>query len=222
MNMIFGNATLHWEKWQECIESWQSTASRRYPVFEVYKKPIMVAYQEILESTTEDIISYTHDDTLIFEKDWDLRVAKEFEDPTVGMVGLGGATGYCHPDLYKMPFNYQAMGRVGFASNMREAEIHGARFTGERDVAVFDGFSLFVRRSVLEKRGGWPQNTPISYWAYDTWISCEVARQKLRNRLVGIACDHISGRSPSLIPEDLVAASKWMYDNYSDVIPRYV
>ncbi len=229
MNMVFGNATLHWidasnpeRNWQSCIESWQSTASNRYPVYEVFKKPIMVAYQEIFENTTEEIISYTHDDTLIFEKDWDLRVAKEFEDPTVGMVGLGGATGYCHPLLYKKPFDYMAMGRVGFASNMREAEVHGQRFTGERDVAVFDGFSLFVRRSVLEKCGGWPQGVPVSYWGYDTMMSVEVIRQGLRNRLVGIACDHISGRSPSLISEDLVAASKWIYDNYRDVIPYYV
>lgn len=223
MEMIFGNATLHWEKWQECIESWQSTASRRYPVYEVYRKPMMVAYQEIFKNTTEPIIAYIHDDVTIYEPEWDLRVAKQFDDPSVGAVGFFGGLGHGSPQLYKEPFQVGNFARVGTRSNMRrDAELHGQRFAGECDVAVFDGFAIFIRRSVLEKCGGWPQDQPVSYWGYDYWISCEVRRQGLRNRLVGVDCDHWGGRSPSIIPEDSVAAHKWLWDNYSDVLPYHV
>jgi hypothetical protein len=226
MRMVYGNATLHWSgpegDWKQCIKSWTDHAAYHHNRHEVYRKPMMVAYQEIFENTDEEIISYTHDDVLIGEYNWDKRVLKEFEDPTVGMVGFGGARGHCVANLYDLPFNFSHMGRIGFMSNMRDAESHGSRFTGERDVSVFDGMALFVRRSVLEKCGGWPQGTPISYWAYDYWISCEVRRQGLRNRLVGVACDHLGGRSPSIIPEDIVAAHRELYDEYRDVLPAMV
>ncbi len=219
MNMVYGNATTHWQDWKKCVQSWKDTASRDYPIYSVYLRPIMEAYQEIYQSTTQEIISYIHDDVIINEPDWDLRVAKEFEDPSVGMVGFGGATGHCHPQLYEVPFNWENMGRHNFLSNMRTAEDHGQRFTGERDVVVLDGFAMFVRRSILDKWGGWPQNTTIGYWVYDYAISCEVRHQGYRIRLVGVDCDHLGGKSPSIKDEDIVGASKWLYDRYYDVLP---
>jgi len=228
-SLVLGNATLHWQdatdpahNWKACVESWQSSASRCYPVYEVYHKPMMIAYQEIFENTAEDIIGYVHDDVSIYEPDWDLRVLREFDDPTVGAVGFFGALGHCYPFLYEVPFEVGNMTRIETRSNMRrDAERHGRRFAGECDVAVFDGFGIFVRRSVIEKWGGWPQGIPCSYWCYDYAISCEVRRQGLRNRLVGIDCDHWGGKSPSIIAEDAVAAHRWLYDNYRDVLPYY-
>jgi len=46
------------------------------------------AQNYIYKNTTEPIIALIHDDVNILEKDWDLRVLREFEDSSVGMVGF--------------------------------------------------------------------------------------------------------------------------------------
>jgi hypothetical protein len=104
---------------------------------------------------------------------------------------------------------------------MRNAEAHGERFTGECDVAVADGFAVFVRRSILEKVGGWPVNTPINYFCYDYWLCCETRRQGYRIRLVGVDCDHISGKTASMVQlkDDHAAAHLWLYEHSRDVLP---
>jgi len=220
-SMVLGNATTHWEGYKTCIASWLLTAYYVYPICEVYRKPMMEAYQEIVDRTGEDIIAYIHDDVMIYEKGWDLRVLKEFEDPTIGMVGFGGAVGHGDPNMYKVPYQMVQFARRGFLSNMRTAEAHGGRFSGERDVAVFDGFAIFVRRKILKKHP-WPVGTPVNYWIYDYWISCETRRQGYRNRLVGVDCEHLGGKSPSIVNEDIEAAHLWLYDRYSDVLPYEV
>lgn len=232
--MVLGNATLHWKgtgdnwvtNWTTCVKSWYKTASQRYPRYEVYRKPMMQAYQEIYESTTEPIVAYIHDDVLILEQDWDLRVLREFDDPTVGAVGFFGARRHGAPDLYSGEFEPHKMGRYHTMSNFvktewggTNAEEHGQRVTGEADAAVFDGCALFVRRTVLDACGGWPQNGPISYWVYDYLMSCNVRRAGYRNRYVGVKCCHLESRSPSIISEDWKAAHEYLYSNYKDVLP---
>jgi hypothetical protein len=180
---------------------------------------MMKAYQRIFEQTSQGIIGYMHDDVVIYEDDWDVRVMREFKDPAVGMVGFGAGVSVGTPDIYQVPYHFAQIGRGTFLSNLRKAESHGGRFTGARDVACFDGFAIFVRRAILQKCGGWPVGTPVNYWIYDEMISLESLRQGYRNRLVGIDCDHLEGRSPSIIPEDHGAASLWLYERYRDVLP---
>lgn len=222
VSMSFGITSLRWEGSTNCIRSWFNTASRLYQYGIIYNRPLLEAYNTLLCELDTDVIALIHDDVVIHEPNWDLRVLKEFEDPTVGMVGFGGARGHGDPQMYHVPYEMNQFARRGFMSNMRNAEAHGARFTGERDVAVFDGFALFVRRKILEKAGGWPdqEKTGINYWCYDYWISMEVRRQGYRNRLVGVDCDHLGGKSPSILPnEDIDKAHRWLYANYSDVMP---
>jgi hypothetical protein len=219
MSMVHSLATRHWEKWGECVHSWYATASKKYPAYMVYEKPLMEAYNEVLRNTKEDIIAMIHDDVEIFERGWDARVLKEFDDPTVGLVGFGGGLGLGTADLYQPPYEIRKFARQHFMSNMRSAEIHGHRFVGERDVAVFDGFAIFARRSILEKWGGWPVGTPVNYFMYDNLISCETKRQGFRSRLVAVDCEHYGGRSPSIINEDIEAAHLWLFQNYGDVLP---
>jgi hypothetical protein len=223
LSLVHANATLHWEGWKDCVQSWKDTALFKHPIYEVYRKPIMAAYQEVFENTTEDILCYAHDDVTFYEPDWDVRVMREFKDSTVGAVGFFGAKGHGLPSLYLEPCKPENFMRRGVVSNLRrDAERHGMRFAGECDVAVFDGLTMFVRREVIRKMGGWPQNAPCSYWVYDYLISCEVRRQGLRNRFVGVDCDHWNGKSPSIIPEDHSAAHQWLYDRYKDVLPYTV
>lgn len=229
--MVLGNATLHWageqSDWAECVESWYDTAAAGwYPRYEVYRKPMMQAYQEIYEKTREGIIGYIHDDVLICEHGWDRRVLKEFNDPTVGMVGFFGARRHGAPDMYKGEFDPYKMGRYHTLSNFiktekggTNAEEHGTRFEGEADVSVFDGCAIFVRREVLNKCGGWPQGTPCSYWIYDYNMSCESRRHGYRNRYIGVKACHLESRSPSIISEDWKAAHRWLWDRSRDVLP---
>jgi hypothetical protein len=215
-------ATLEWADYEKCIESWIDTSETSWGKFIIVRgKPILEAYQEGFENSTADIIFYGHDDLLIFENGWDRRVLKEFEDPTVGMVGFGAGLGFGSKDLYKTPYQLPQLGRNRFRSNLVNAEDHGERFTGECDAACVDGFAMFIRRSILEKINGFPLGTPVSYFCYDMALSAEVRRQGYRTRLVGVSCNHLSGKTASMVQlkDDHAAAHLWLYENYKDVLP---
>ncbi len=222
LSMIHSLATRHWEGWGGCVKSWYKTASKHYPAYMVYETPMMEAYQTVFKNTSEDIIAYIHDDVEIYENGWDQRVLKEFRDGSVGLVGFAAGRGLGSLDLYEPPYEIRKFARQEFMSNLTDAELHGQRFTGECDVSTFDGLAIFVRRSILDACGGWPVGTPISYWHYDQWISCETRKQGFRSRIVGVSCRHFGGRSPSIISEDSDAAHLWLYEHYRGVMPMRV
>jgi hypothetical protein len=219
--MVMAIATRYWQGWGRCVTSWMDTAAAGHQYYVVGDKDVLPAYQDAYERTFEPIIGYVHEDVMVSENGWDRRVLNEFDDPGIGMVGWGGAARHGRPDLYVAPYDLPQLGRFGFRSNMRDAEAHGQRFKGECDVAVIDGFAMFVRRSILERVGGWPLDTPICYFCYDYWLSCEVRRQGYRIRLVGIECDHLGGKSSGFIPatDSHAEAHRWLYDNSHDVLP---
>lgn len=219
--MVYVVATREWEGWLKCVRTWTMNAAQKHYVHLVKNRRIMEAYQQAFLHTKQDIIALIHDDVEVFEKGWDTRVLHEFDDPTVGCVGFAGARRHGRPDLYSSPYDLPQLGRFGFMSNLRTAEEHGARFKGACDVAVLDGLAMFVRRSVLEKCGGWPVETPINYFCYDYWLCCEVRRQGFRIRLVGVDCNHIGGRTAlmSALPDSHAEAHKWLFDHSSDVLP---
>lgn len=221
MTMVYGIATHNWEGWLKCVKTWTWQAQGVYRAIIVPGKSVMGAYQEILDRSDEAILAIIHDDVEIYEKLWDVRVLREFDDPKVGLVCFGGALRHGSTDLYRTPYQLPQLGRFGFRSNMRNAEAHGERFTGECDVAVADGFAMFVRRSILEKAGGWPLNTPINYFCYDYWLSCEVRRQGYRLRLVGVDCVHLSGKTASMVQlkDSHADAHRWLYETSKDVLP---
>ena len=172
-----------------------------------------------------DILAFFHDDTILKEEGWVGRVLREFESPDVGLVGFGGALVHGSPDLYKRPYEHTQLGRSYYLSNVDDAEVHGARFTGSNDVAVLDGFSLIVRRDVLDRAGGWPVAT-LGYLGYDYWASCMVHRLGYRCRVVGARCHHLGGRTAVALKknqdesgEAYHAAHRYIYDEFRDVLP---
>jgi hypothetical protein len=180
-----------------------------------------------------DIIAYVHDDCEIDGTDWYDRVEAEFDDPTVGLVGFGGATRHGTPDLYKRPYKLTNLARFNYFSNQKDAEVHGQRFTGSMDVAVLDGFALIVRREILDKAGGWPVDSPIKFHCYDYWLCCMARRNGYRIRMVGVACDHHGGRT-STRPEYAEwlmrefgktdqhvheESHRYVWDSFKDVLP---
>lgn len=188
---------------------------------------MLPAYDYGFHQTSSEILAYLHDDTIINDPDWVQRVMKEFEDPTVGLVGFGGALGHGDPRMYKKPYEYQQLARNQFVSNMVDAENHGQRFTGQCDVAVLDGFALIVRREVLERAGGWPLETPIGYVCYDYWLSCMTRRLGYRIRLVGVPCAHLGGRTFVKLGfgkdpahwQQYIDSHRYIYDEFKDVLP---
>jgi GT2 family glycosyltransferase len=220
--MVYGIATREWDGWLDCVASWdEHTAPRTYPFAIVKNMNVLEAYQTAFEKTREPILAFLHDDLRILEQDWDLRVLKEFEDPQVGMVGFAGAIGHGRPELYKEPFKVPNLVRMDFLSNLQNAEAHGRRFTGERDVAVLDGLAIFVRRSILEKWGGWPVDKPVGYWMYSENLCCEARRQGYRIRLVGVDCDHLGGKTAAIanVTDDYEACHRYFWENNRDVMP---
>lgn len=199
------------------------------PIFvEDGKDGMLAAYQRGFERAKDfDILAFIHDDVIIHHPFWYEEMLRQFEDPEVGLVGFGGATGHGDPDMYQKPYEYQQLARRSFYSNMRDAEVHGKRFAGARDVAVLDGFALIVRRELLEKVGGWPLATPIGYVCYDYWLSCIARRLGFRIRLVGVACDHLGGqtfvklgvgRDPKYWDQYLTS-HEYIYNEFRDVLP---
>jgi hypothetical protein len=177
--------------------------------------------QTCYEGTKEPILAYLHDDVIIHEQNWDVRVLKEFEDETVGLVSFTGALGHGRPELYRVPYHLPDLARQTFISNMRDAETHGSRFTGARDVAIADGSTCFVRREILDRLEGWTTATPYGYWLYMEWLCCSVRRLGYRIRMVGVEFEHLGGKSSGHIAtaptyED---AHRHLYDNNRDVLP---
>jgi hypothetical protein len=189
------------------------------------------AYQEILETTTADFLMLTHDDLTIHETGWEKRVLDLFENENCVGVGLGGATGLGHPDLYKVPYRIQNLARRGYASNQTDAEVHGGRFTGVRRAAVLEQFFMAVRVDWLRSRGGWPVKH-LTHHGLDMWFACEVARDKKELWQAGVACHHEGGASSTKdiyalapwlqggsIASDHQTPHRWIYDFYRDVLP---
>jgi len=222
--MVLAIATRGWEGWLECVKSWGRTASDSHRNYVVANRDVLTAFQTAYQDTTEPIIGYLHDDLVIYEQGWDERVLREFEDPTVGMVGFGGAAGHGTPNLYKVPYHLPNLARQNFMSNMRSAEKHGARFVGERDVAILDGFAIFVRRLILDNWGGWPLGKPVAYFMYSENLCCETRRQGYRIRLVGVDCEHLGGKSSGSIPASPTYEEEhaYFYAANRDVMPYRV
>ena len=225
MEIEFIIATWFQPFYKECVQSWYDTATTPLTEITVAKMDLVTAYQQGFELSVQEILGFVHDDTKIYERGWDRRVLREFEDPLVGLVGFGGAPGFCHPNLKPENYSLGAMGRIGFRSNMRNAEVHGSRMTGAENATILDGFAMFVRREVLEKAGGWPVDSPVSYWMYDAWLACITRELGYKIRIVGVDCDHLGGRSTGMNPNlkmNAEEAHEYVYRRFQKILPAMV
>lgn len=177
-----------------------------------------------------DMIAYFHSDLAIHEHGWDQRVLAEFEDPSVAVVGFVGATGLGHENIFKTPYAYTQLARYDVWGNLTDAEAHGNRDAGSRNVAVVDSCAVCVRRSFLASVGGWPvERYPNTSHCSDLWICCAARRAGMRVRMVGIGCTHASGgkgaQGVAWLDErggDVAlhrGAHRVTYDEFRDVLP---
>ncbi len=188
-------------------------------------KGVVGSYQAMYEETPEDVLVYAHDDVIMRELGWDVRLLREFRDPSVGVVGFGGALVHGSPNLYKRPYYLPGLGRSGYLSNVDDAEVHGERFTGAADVAVLDGFVLAVRRSFLDRIGGFQQliDAGIDFIGYDYMICGLAHRHGYRVRVVGCRCHHKGGGTSTKVnvdrQEEYDRAHRIIYEQMRDVLP---
>ncbi len=228
------------------IKSWKETASKEPDIIIIENEgegPVS-SYQCGYENSEADIQGYLHDDLFIYEKDWDSRVLAEFEDPKVGVVGFGGGWGHGLGELYFNSYRIEQLQRLGYCSNTQDADRHGIRFDGSCEVAVLDGYALFVRREIIEKsihftpsesgktlEGGWPVEDLV-FHVYDYWVCAMAHRLQYTIRMVGIDCLHQGGqtstqdlyldylRKQGLTDQDIHAnAHVWFYNEFDDVLP---
>jgi len=183
----------------EALESWQQHATHAH----TYTVDItttgeaagfLAKCQKGYEESTADVIGYMHSDLIIHEQGWDERVLREFEAPQVAVVGFVGATRLGHIDIFRTPYDYRQLARGDVWSNLVDAEAHGRRECGSRQVAVLDSCAIFVRRSFLARVGGWPVGKlPNTSHCSDLWVCATAYRLGRQVRMVGVSCSHVGG-----------------------------
>ena len=177
---------------------------------------------------------FMHNDVTFHEDNWRERVASEFDDPKVAIVGLGGALGIGTSDIYKKPYDIWQLTRQRYFSNQLDWRTHGQLETGSRDVAVVDGFFMAIRGEFLRKIGGWSW-FPFEFHGYDTCMCLMAHRHGWKVRMVGIPCVHHGGGA-STTPEykqrckargttmerEHEEPHLWMYNEFRDCLPLRV
>ena len=194
------------------------------------------AYQEGLEKSDPDtkLLIYIHDDVTIHgPSNWHTLVWLDafLTSPDTVAVGFGGATSLGHPDLYKRPYRLEDMARGGYMSNQTDAEVHGAREKGFKQVVVLDAFFMAVRKDFLLSIGGWPVEH-LSHHCLDLWLACEAARAGKQTWMAGIDCTHHGGGTSiksiyanakwlqgGTLDSDHQTPHRWLYETYRDVLP---
>jgi hypothetical protein len=166
-----------------------------------------------------DIIACLHDDLRIDEEGWDEKVIRHFErHPACGLLGFGGAIGLGSNDLYRTPYDPMQLARIGFRSNLDNAEIHGTRSLLPERVACLDGFSQIGRRSFwdgYQRMPGASSTNPaelryaltdrpwdvlanqlgITHHFYDGMLGCLAARYHWDTWYLPIRGHHFGGRT---------------------------
>jgi GT2 family glycosyltransferase len=143
---------------------------------------VLASMQQCWQEAKGDVIAILHNDLHVLEYGWDRRVRAEFEgDERLGLAGFLGAK-RCEVDG----------GRGDTYSNMLEAELHGNRETGTKQVVVFDGMALIGRRKMFEDVGGFDQGYTYHHF-YDRDISVASSVKGWVNKMIGVFCHHRSG-----------------------------
>lgn len=223
--LVVVTATTNEARSQACRTSWEAFASDAIPVHVLLnggEKPYLgtvpafrFAVDEVLRLNPDaEVIACLHDDVQIFEVGWDEKVLKLFDrHPACGLAGFGGAIGLGASDMYQRPYDPMSLARVGFRSNLVDAEAHGLRSLLPERVACLDGFSQIGRRAFWD---GWTaaKGLPAAYiaelkprpWAvleelgvvhhlYDGLLGCLAARYGWETWYLPLRAKHYGGQT---------------------------
>jgi hypothetical protein len=172
-----------------------------------------VGVRAALQQPDFDIIACFHDDLEILDPDWVKKVLTHFtRHPSCGLAGFGGAIGLGDPEIYQKPYDPMQLARVGFRSNMTNAEAHGLRSLLPERVACLDGFSQVGRREFWkglafgEGADDIDIDATVPVWqhledegfrhhAYDSYLGVVAKRFGWDAWYLPIACHHFGGRT---------------------------
>jgi hypothetical protein len=161
-----------------------------------------------------EIIACLHDDLEIYDHEWSTRVIRHFERfPQCGLLGFGGAIGLGDTDLYQKPYQPVQLARIGFRSNLVDAEVHGMRSLLPERVACLDGFSQIGRRAFWAG-ARWDASIPrhmrqeddkrpwtyledlgIVHHFYDGALGCVARRYGWETWYLPMRCKHYGGQT---------------------------
>lgn len=160
-----------------------------------------------LDHTEAEIIFCLHDDLEMLDPDWIGKTVRHFErTPACGLAGYGGAIGLGSDQIYKVPYDPMQLARVGFRSNLVDAEVHGLRSLLSERVACLDGFSQIGRRAFWQGYGRGPgsiSENPLQYLEghgfvhhfYDGALGCLAARVGWETWYLPVRCKHYGGQT---------------------------
>lgn len=185
-------------------------------------------------AASDDVILYIHDDAFLKGAGWDTTTSTFFEThPECVLAGYSGAPGLGVDGLYSRSYDMMDLVRVGFVSNLPNAEAHGVRGHEPRRIVLTDGYSMALRRSFLDTLGGWKW-WPYADHNYEVGIGCEVARARKEAWYLPVETDHLSGWSAlSAQGQEMYnrhggqialqeRSARYLYDHYRDVLPLRV
>jgi hypothetical protein len=151
---------------------------------------------ELAMADRPDVIAALHDDLLINEPSWDDKVLEHFRrHPKCGLAGFGGAIGLGTDNIYQAPYDPMQLARIGFRSNLVDAESHGIRSTLPERVACLDSFSMIFRSEFAEKAWRWMEQAGIKHHFHDGAAACLAAREGWEVWYLPVACQHLGGRT---------------------------
>ncbi len=153
---------------------------------------LLKTMQQAYENCETEVLAILHNDLLVYEKDWDKRVVKLFEEiDKLGGVGFFGSQG-CGP-LGERIQDVPSPSVMAGMSNMLEAELHGMRMDQEwKPVAIFDGLAMVFSMEMLKKGNGFDQRYKWHH-IYDRDASLESLRRGYKNVVMNVPCHHLSG-----------------------------
>jgi hypothetical protein len=224
MKLILVTATTNLDRASACLASWRDHAVTDPKIEIIFNGGghgdylgTVPAFRQgvdlVLANTDADIIACLHDDLEITESGWDQKVLRHFERvPTCGLLGFGGAIGLGSDRIYQDPYDPMQLARIGFRSNLHDAEQHGVRSLLPERVACLDGFSQIGRRDfwygehrIPHRDGGvakgdvrpWTylESLGITHHFYDGCLGCLARRYGWETWYLPIAATHYGGRT---------------------------
>ena len=229
MSLVIVTATTNLERARPAIESWGdvpmvivANGTGRVPAAPSPNAVVVVA-ENYLASVpafrlgvdyalehlqTADIVACLHDDLILQDAGWVKTVVRHFErTPACGLAGFGGAIGLGAENIYQTPYQPMQLARIGFRSNLVDAEVHGMRSLLPERVACLDGFSQIGRREFFAGLANQPvQDRPQRPWthlqrlgvrhhAYDSMLGCLAARAGWDTWYLPVRCHHLGGQT---------------------------
>jgi GT2 family glycosyltransferase len=180
-----------------------------------------------LDLAETEIVAVIQNDFMIYEPGWDQKLLDFFErTPDAGVVGLAGAKQFAADDIYRTPYQLQQLGRAYMYTSFLDWQPHGNQTTDVTEVACLDGVFIAFRPDT-----GLRFDERYHHHMYDSDISIEAHYKGLRNFVLPIPCDHISGQSANYpvyqksvehLGGDAGVHSKsheLMYDKWRDKLP---